>query len=152
MLQHFTFRPSRYLAAILIVAHGAAGLALLLVPASLWLAFPAMCLLLASFAYHLRRHAWLRASSACIALRFEAEGVQLMMGNGAQLEGEISADSFVTPMLTIINVLVPAQRARCSIVILPDSMGREAFRQLRVRLRWGSPARITRGDKDGRRG
>jgi toxin CptA len=136
---YFTFRPSRYLAAILIVVHGGAGLALLLVPASLWLTFPAMCLLLLSLAYHLRRHAWLRTSASCVALRFEAEGVQLVMGDGAQLEGAISPDTFVTPMLTIINVLVPAQRARRSIVILPDSMDREVFRQLRVLLRWGHP-------------
>ncbi len=135
---YFTFRPSRYLAAILIVVHGAAGLALLLVPTSPWLTFSVMCLLLLSLAYHLRRHAWLRTAGSCMALRFEAEGVQLMMESGVRLAGEISADSFVTPALTIINVFVPAQGARRSIVILPDSMDREVFRQLRVRLRWGS--------------
>jgi toxin CptA len=47
-------------------------------------------------------------------------------------------DSLVTPYLTVLNVLPQGARFSRSVVILPDSLDAESFRQLRVWLKWGS--------------
>jgi hypothetical protein len=46
----------------------------------------------------------------------------------------------VTPSLVILNVVLKEQRGRRSLLILPDTMGAESFRRLRVALKWGDKA------------
>jgi len=47
------------------------------------------------------------------------------------------SDSLVTPFITVLNVLPQGARLARSVVILPDSLDAESFRQLRVWLKWG---------------
>ena len=137
MQRQFNLHSSAYLAAILIAAHGAALLALF----SLALPFCAQTalamLLLASLLFYLRRDAWLSAPSSAIALLLEGGDVVLTARSGDLWSGQLLRDSLVTPSLTVLNVLPPGARFARSVVILPDSLDAESFRQLRVRLKWG---------------
>lgn len=138
MQRQFALRPSRYLAALLIAAHGIALAALLplAIPALVKtaLAFLALC----SATHYLRRTAWLAAPTASVALTLEGDQILLTARNGKQLTVRILCDSLVTPWLTILNVLPQGARFAHSVVILPDSMDAESFRRLRVWLKWGA--------------
>lgn len=95
--------------------------------------------------YCLSRYAWLSAPLSCIGLIIDAEGVKMLRRDGAQWPCVLSPDSLVTPYLVVLNVLPQDSRRMRSIVILPDSMEAEAFRQLRVWLKWGSQPAVPDG-------
>ena len=54
-------------------------------------------------------------------------------------DAEVLGSTFVTPWLTVLNLRSPEQRLARHVVILPDAVDRDAFRRLRVWLRWGQP-------------
>jgi len=65
--------------------------------------------------------------------------------NGVQLSNlVVAADSVVTPYLTVLHFhekdapLLRRFFAR-HVVVLPDALDKESYRQLRVWLRWGQP-------------
>jgi toxin CptA len=139
MLRQFQFHPSRYFSAILIAAHGATLVALLpldLLP--LWAKAGLAFLVLFSLIYHLRRDAWLSASSAIVSLILDGEMIILISRGGEQFAARILRDTLVTPFIAVLNVLPEGTRLSRSMVILPDSLDAESFRQLRVWLKWGA--------------
>jgi len=138
MQREFKFQSSRYLATMLISAHGATLAALFPLALPGWAKMALASLILFSLVYHLRRDAWLSAPSASVALILEGDRVVLTTRGGEQLAGQILRDSLVTPFLAVLNVLPQGARLARSVIILPDSLDTESFRQLRVWLKWGS--------------
>ena len=51
------------------------------------------------------------------------------------ISADIGNESTVTPWLTVLYLVLPDDR-KCTLVLLPDNLSREHFRQLRVWLRW----------------
>lgn len=138
MRHQYNLQPSQYLAAILIAAHGATITALLPLTFPAWAKTAMAFLVLLSLGYHLWREAWLSAPSATVALILENDQVVLTTRGGDQMTGKILLDSLVTPYLTVLNILPQGAHFARSVVILPDSLDAESFRQLRVWLKWGS--------------
>lgn len=136
--RYYTLRPSR-LFALTLLCLCAATLAVI------WtLPLHKLMLLLLSVAaiawagYHLSLDARLRLQHSCVAFRLDGEGeVVLVLRNGRHVPCRLSADSLVTPYLVILNVGLNEQRGGRSLLILPDSMGAERFRRLRIALKWG---------------
>lgn len=78
---------------------------------------------------------------SCVAFRLEdSEVIVLVLRNGSHLIGRLSSDSLVTPYIVILNVVLNEQQGGRSVLILPDTMGVESFRRLRVAMRWGETA------------
>ena len=76
-----------------------------------------------------------------MAFRLEGQDeIVLVLRSGTHLSGRVSADSLVTPFLVILNVALKERRERRSLLIMPDTMGAESFRHLRVALKWGDKA------------
>lgn len=148
-------RPSLRLSAMLTLAHLAAiGL--------LWpLALPVAArlagslLLLAGLGFHLRRHALLRSPVSVTGLAFSHEMTcTLEQRDGRRVACSVLGSTFVASYLTVLELqpIAPesgrpggfsALRALPatlfsgrSVTILPDGIDTEAFRQLRVLLRW----------------
>ncbi|MGZ8983310.1 MAG: protein YgfX [Methylotenera sp.] len=89
-----------------------------------------------------------------VALKINTKNqLQLTRKDGKQLEVTVQANSVVTPYLTVLNcqlknddqsegisllrrLLAPHFTTR-SLIILPDAVDAERYRQLRVWLRWG---------------
>jgi len=140
--QHFEFHPSRYLTIMLVAAHGAVLALLPLAPPPLWSKLALAVLLLSSLLYYLRRDAWLQLPASCIGLVLEGNGAILLRRDGVRLPCEILHDSLVMPYLTVLNVLPQGARFARSVVVLPDSLEAESFRQLRVWLKWGTQAAL----------
>jgi hypothetical protein len=64
--------------------------------------------------------------------------VVLIDRQGGECVGRLSRHSVVMPYLVVLNVMAADSHGRCSVVLAPDSMDAESFRQLRVMLKWGA--------------
>lgn len=137
MRQQFKLQPSRYLAAVLVAAHGATLAVLVPLALPVWTKAALSIVLLFSLAYHLHRDALLSSKSAGMTLTLEEDHAVLTLRGSDQLAGQVLRDSLVTPYITVLNFLPQGARLARSVVILPDSMDAESFRQLRVWLKWG---------------
>ena len=72
-----------------------------------------------------------------LALRIGRDGVlRLHIRKDGWREGELLGSSYVSSFLTVINVRLPGERRMRSVVLLPDTIGAEDYRRLRVWLRW----------------
>ncbi len=76
-------------------------------------------------------------ADARVALRLEGEHVVLFNRKGDESVGKLLRSSLVMPQMVILNIALPKHFWRINIVLMPDSMDAESFRQLRVALKWG---------------
>lgn len=134
--KHFKLNPSRFLLFLL----SASCLLLLFILYSLPYAYAlrnfAAIFVIAAAVFIGLRDAGLNLAKSCVAFILENENsITLIQRNGQHLTGRISAGSLVVPFLVLMNISL-AGRGKRSIVLLPDNMSREAFRRLRVLLRW----------------
>lgn len=99
--------------------------------------FVLLAILMVSMVYYVRRDARLTLACSWVALRLEHDSAVLINRNGDEFAGELKPSSLLTPYLVVLDILPPCQRWRHGVVLVPDSMDAESFRQLRVALRWG---------------
>ena len=83
---------------------------------------------------------------SCVGLAVNAKNELLITRrDGVQMvDVSVTADSVVTPYLTVVrfyqkNAAILSCVFSFKMVILPDSLDAESYRQLRVWLRWGKP-------------
>ncbi len=130
-------QPSRRLAVLLCAMHMISfGLLWpLIVPFALKVAITA--LLIVSLIYYLRQDALLTADHAVTA--FTLTGTlqcTVTLRSGEAVTGTVQGGTFVAPCLTVILYRPEGKFFARSIVIFPDGIDAEAFRKLRVWLRW----------------
>ena len=129
--------PSLWLAGMLTAMHGMALTLIWLLPFNLWLKIVAVLLLLASLIYHVRRDAMRTSRNAILALKISPEcRCSVQVRSGDWFEAQLLSTSFVSHYLTILNLRFDHVRLVKHVVILPDAIEAEQFRQLRVLLRW----------------
>ena len=87
--------------------------------------------LLASLAYNLVQHSHQRLTG----LELDADGAFRLRRAGAWQAARL-LDAFVTPMLTVLRLRLENGRTAV-MTLLPDSLGEDDFRRLRVSLKWG---------------
>ena len=134
----FKLYPSRIFSALLYSVYTASLLIVFILPAAL-LAKAALAAVLVFFLrYFLRRDAWLLLPSSYVAIRLDGERIVLKSRMGSEISGQVARDSVITPLLTVLNVVPQGKRGMRSIIIFPDSMDKERFRELRVLLKWNS--------------
>lgn len=83
---------------------------------------------------------------SCVGLAVNTKN-QLLVNrrDGTQIvDVAVAADSVVTPYLTVVrfyrkNAAILSRVFSLQMIILPDSLDAESYRQLRVWLRWGQP-------------
>lgn len=135
---YYTLRPSRLFALMLLGLCTVTLAAIWMLPLHQFLLLLLSVAALAWTGYHLSLDARLRLQHSCVAFRLEGEGeIVLVLRNGRHVPCRLSADSLVTPYLVILNVALNGRRSGRSLLILPDSMGAERFRRLRIALKWG---------------
>ena len=126
---------SRMLACALACAHVLAAAAVLASVPLQW-ALAACAALAASACWTIRRHALLRSPGAVTALELRAEcECRTTRRDGRSAQCRILGSSYVSLGLIVLHLGEPGRRDR-RITLLPDAMGAERFRRLRVRLRW----------------
>lgn len=138
MQRQFNLQPSICFTIVLVVSHGAMLAVLVPLALPLWAKILLASLVLTSMLYHVWHDAWLLALSSNKTLLLDGGIILLVARNGDQVIARVLTDSLVTPFITVLNVLPQGSYLARSVIILPDSLDAESFRQLRVWLRWGS--------------
>jgi toxin CptA len=138
MQRKFNLQPSIYFTIALVASHGVALAVLVPLALPLWARTLLALLVLISLLYHVWHDAWLLALSSNKTLLLDGDMILLVARNGDQMTARVLVDSLVTPYITVLNVLPQGSYLARSVIILPDSLDTESFRQLRVWLRWGN--------------
>ena len=147
-----TLKPSRRLAVLLVIAHGVAVAVVWSLGLTLWLHIGLKLAIAASLGWSLARNGWFGCGRAAVDLHIEpagksgeADAIEVRLRNGETARGQVVEGSFVAPYLTVVRYRVAGARRFSidkSVLILPDSLDRELFRMLRVRLKWGRAATV----------
>lgn len=137
------FKPSIVLTQIICVMGLGAG-AILILPALIWQIKLMLGIAISSAViYSACQYGLLLLPWSYISLNVSSSNqVQLIRRDGKQLHVHVRADSVVTPYLTIVNCQIAgasllARLFSPHLLILPDTLDAESYRQLRVWLRWG---------------
>ncbi len=67
----------------------------------------------------------------------EGADVFLISLDGREMQVQISTETLVTPFITIIMVISCLTGKKLSVMIFPDSIETERFREMRVLVKWG---------------
>lgn len=138
------FKPSITLTLIFCAIGISAGAILILPALDLQIKLLLVLAILAAVIYSVCQHGLLLLPWSCIAININSSNqLQLVYKNGKVLSVDLCRDSVVTPYMTVINC--KPQHAKFlarlfvqHLVILPDMLDAENYRQLRVWLRWGT--------------
>ncbi|MBX3663749.1 MAG: hypothetical protein KF804_14965 [Burkholderiales bacterium] len=133
-----TLRPSRRLAAVLLLGHAAVGGVLLLLPLPPLVITLLMVTLAASAVHAVRVQALRRSPQAVIHLQFsDREHLEIGRRDGSRASGRILGSSTAGTLLIVLNIRIGQRRWPVHVVVTPDSLEADGFRSLRVWLRWG---------------
>lgn len=128
---------SRWLALVLVIGHISAALCVLNVPLPAWLKISLYAVLTASLAHSLTRDVWRKRGNSIVELHCNRDGGAIItMRNGVESAARVLGSSFVTAYLTIVLLKLDSEWRVRAVVILPDAVQPERFRQLRVWLKW----------------
>ncbi len=137
------FKPSIVLT-LIISAAGLAAVLILSLPALVWqIKLMSGIVMLGAVVYSICQYGLLLLPWSCLALNINSNNqVQLTYRNGKVLPVDICRDSVVTPYLTVVNCKMHdasllSRLFAPHLVIMPDMLDTEDYRQLRVWLRWG---------------
>ncbi|HYH42986.1 MAG TPA: protein YgfX [Burkholderiales bacterium] len=132
-----TLESSRWLTIVLTTVH--AGSVALLIPLGLplWMKLALAAAIAVGLAHSLRRHALRRSASAFTGIELRDEDrAAVRTRDGKWHDARILPTTYVSPVLTIINLKLAQQSRPRHAVIVPDSVRADDFRALRVSLRW----------------
>lgn len=133
----FSFNPSRQLELCILFGHGVTIVTLVFVPIPEIACCLLLVILLLSALYFVLRDARLILPKAIVAMSLEGSRIVLFNRAGEELEGKLLPSSLIMPQIVILNIVLPNYLGRKNVVLMPDSMDADTFRQLRVLLKWG---------------
>lgn len=126
--------PSRRVRLAAAMALLLALLAIMALPLPLPLLIPCELLLLANAARTWQRHHALNGNR--VAVRLDSSGEWYWQEHGKETPVALLDDSFLSPLLTILNFKTEERWAPVrSLLLTGDNIDRELFRRLRVRLK-----------------
>ncbi|MEO1765659.1 protein YgfX [Thiobacter aerophilum] len=129
-------RPAPRLMLLLALLYASAGLCVVVVPLPRPLQLMLLTMLLLAAAHSIWLHGLGRHRRAIQRLELDAQGqLYVIDGTGQPQRARVSAASFVTPWLTVLDFAT--ERGRRTLLIMPERVDAEAYRRLRVWLRWG---------------
>lgn len=132
----FSLHPSLICSILLFSAYCIALVIVFMLPMVTWAKSVLILLLIISLVYYWCRDAWLILPASYLAIRLDGEDIVLKSRGGSEIPARVSRDSLVTPLLTILNISPADKQSRHAVVIFPDSMDKESFRELRVLMKW----------------
>lgn len=106
-----------------------------------------LLVIVATAAYHICHNGLQLLPWSCIALNINSRNqLQILHRNGRLVSVEVCHNTVVTPYLSVINCKIHdvnlfMRLLGKRVLILPDMLSAEDYRQLRVWLRWGKPGK-----------
>jgi len=90
-----------------------------------------------------RRHALLADPGSIVAIALDdSHRVALFTRSGQSIHGEVAETTLVTGHLVVLAMRTGRYRTARYLVLLPDMLDADDFRQLRVRLKWTRQAPV----------
>ena len=131
------FKVSRLLVGVLFTAGIGACTIIVCMPVGTVLKLLLCSLVLLATGYHLADKGFIRLPWSCTGLKLNTKG-ELTASTRAGDENivHVLPDSFIASYLTVLNYRVSGKFWGRSIVLLRDNTDADAFRRLRVWLRW----------------
>jgi toxin CptA len=130
-------KRSKSLALLLWAAHIVAAVALWASPLPAWATGAGSMLLALSAGWSVRGHAFRTAPSSVVELElYEDCTLSARTADGRWLQYRMVGSSFCSRMLTVLNLRSDSAWGVHSVLISADSVDPDAFRRLRVWLRW----------------
>lgn len=130
-------RRSRRLLAVLTAAHLGALIIVLIMPMNSWLRVGTSSAILTSMTHSYWHYILRRSRHAVRGLSITRDGLKIETCRDDWIPVETLGSSFVSPWLTVLNLKLPDRRLATHVVLLPDMLGPDEFRRLRVWLKWG---------------
>jgi toxin CptA len=133
-----TLKPSFSLAAVLTVAHAAAGATLVPLHVPGWTKGALALAVAASFVHALLHHVLLRSPRSLCAIELHEEhDAAVQTRDGSWHEAQVLGTTYVSPLMSVINLRMQGRILAQHMLIVPDNADPDRYRQLRVWLRWG---------------
>lgn len=130
-------KPSRQLTILLIVAHCAAALLVWPLSAPASIKGVILLLLVVSVFFYVRQDGLLNLAYSIVRLEISENMCCIFQTvDGRRVDCTILGTTFVSPYLTVILLQPEKGNFKRCMVIFPDAIDVETFRQLRVVLRW----------------
>ncbi len=127
--------PSRWLAILLVIAHGGALALFTVLPLAWWWRIFLAGALLLSLWLTLNRHALRRGERAITRLVWDSDDTWLLIhADGKEQRAQLKPGSYVSPRLVILNFDGGRFGWQQSVVLLADALDAESLRKLRARL------------------
>jgi toxin CptA len=130
---------SRCLLMAVTLSHLVALVIALAMPLAPWLRIGLAVLIAASMAYAIRHHILRNSRYAVTGLKPTRDGLSIETRDDGWILCDILDSSFVTPWLTVLHLKLAQRRLPVHVVLLPDMLGADEFRRLRVWLKWAQP-------------
>ncbi|SDH96264.1 protein YgfX [Nitrosomonas sp. Nm132] len=132
-------KSSRQFVALLCFTHFSAACILWEIDWTTFIRLIGTVLLAISLYLYLRYHALLLSSQSIVSFYLsstDASTCKAQTQSNEHIIFTIKSDTFVTPYLTVLSLKSPHSIFSRNIVIFPDGIDVEKFRQLRIWLRW----------------
>lgn len=136
MLDRFVIKPSKYLFLLLLALHTLALCSVWFTDLTVLLRLGLSLLVLLSLLYHLNRHVLLLGKRSWRVFSLDKLRVDVITRGGEELAGSILDQTVVTPYMVLLRVKLEGRRMPVYQVICCDALQADAFRELRVRLRF----------------
>lgn len=132
-IQFFEIHPSARLKNLILCGYALAIVAIVFLPQSAGIRISLVVVVLIRLGYQLKQCVRPRF----VGLQIQTQGLSVMDRDGQILKFTPTGTGLVMPSLIILRGVF-ADGLRQSLLIMADSMEKQAFRRLRVLLRWGN--------------
>jgi toxin CptA len=131
-----TLNPSVYLSIAFTLSHAAAAVIVLRLAVPFWIELGLLAALATSLVLALRYHALLKSRDAVTAIDIGEQDATVYSRDVRYEHACVLGTTYVSALLTVLNLRVPGRMRPRHVILVPDNVDAETFRQLRVRLRW----------------
>lgn len=129
-------KPSPHLALFLLLFHAIAATAVYATAMPQPAKLAIFALILLSLFYYLARDALLLFPGSWREVLLERDGISVIARDGSRLTGQGACKAVASPYFAVLHIRPEGHRRAISRVIFPDAVGKDAFRELSVYLRY----------------
>ncbi|OGS99386.1 MAG: hypothetical protein A3F73_00770 [Gallionellales bacterium RIFCSPLOWO2_12_FULL_59_22] len=129
-------KPSPRLAMLLLLSHALAATVAALTAMPLTAMLAIFILILLSLLYYLARDVLLLFPGSWQEVLLDRGGISIIARDGSKFSGRATARTFANPCFAVLHIMPEGCHRSVSRVIFPDAVGKGAFRELNVHLRF----------------
>ena len=129
-------KPSVHFVILLLLSHAAAASVVCVTAVPLAARLVMLMPVLLSLFYYLARDVLSLLSDSWHEILLDQDRVQVVVRGGSDFSGQVANRTMVSPGFIVLRVRPGKHHLPVSRVIFPDAIGRDAFRELCVRLKF----------------